>query len=297
MLYAKRRITLRKYIILFFILIITQTTLLCADNNLTMGQKFLSGLPIEIKFNWPEAFHAKIKAGNYYKKIYIVYKTELDFPERATLVIVKKSGGFSRTSIGFQPCSDNNIYSTSKIIKTEMEDELESLNIQIDQNTKSLTYHWGEDVSRELPNIKKEYPLKLGKLFPKIQIENNNRKINFGDSNNKVRVINWWATSCVPCIEEMPGLNKLVKKHKNKDIEFISIIWDNENLDRFLEQNEFLYEHFIKNSKVTEIFGVTFPRNIIIDKNNIIRYNQLGGIKEKYKELDSIIHDIYKSGI
>jgi len=287
----------RKICILLSILIIFQTTCLNAASSLTVEQKLIAGLPKELKFNWPEAFHAEINAGDFYQKIYIVYKTELDFPERATIVLVKNTGGFSMTSIGFQVCSDSSIYSTSKIIKTEIEDELESLNIQINKNKKSLTYHWGENDGLRIPKIQKENPLKLGKLFPNIQIENTNRKINLGKSENKVRVINWWATSCVPCVEEMPGLNKLVEKYKNKDIEFISIIWDEENLEKFLKNNKFLYEHFAKNPTVTDKFGGTFPRNIIIDNNNIIRHNQLGGSKETYKELDQIIEKVYKSGI
>jgi thiol-disulfide isomerase/thioredoxin len=252
-------------------------------------------MPPEIKFDLPEAFHAKIAAGEYYKNIYIVYKTELDYPEPSTLVLVKKSGGFSMTGCGFQACADPNLSTTSIIIKTEVEDELEPLSIQIDKKNKAFSYHWGEKYANELPLIKKEYPLKPGKEFPSIQIENNFRNIDLGNSMNKIRVINWWATTCVPCIEEMPGLNTLVEKYQNKDIEFISIIWDHKNLDKFLNQNEYLYEHFATNSNVTNVLGETFPRNIVVDQNNIIRYNQTGGSKAKYKELDLLIQDIYKT--
>ena len=39
-------------------------------------------------------------------------------------------------------------------------------------------------------------------------------------------VINFWATWCVPCIEEMPWLNKMVGQRKDVELIFVSV--DNE---------------------------------------------------------------------
>lgn len=41
-------------------------------------------------------------------------------------------------------------------------------------------------------------------------------------------VVNFWATWCVPCLEEMPWFNETIKNFSNKDIELILVSLDNQ---------------------------------------------------------------------
>lgn len=61
------------------------------------------------------------------------------------------------------------------------------------------------------------------------------------DFKNKVFLIDFWATWCGPCIESIPHLNLLVEKFKDKNVKFISITYESENL-----VNEFLKDHPMK---------------------------------------------------
>mgnify|MGYP001209467084 CR=1 FL=1 len=87
----------------------------------------------------------------------------------------------------------------------------------------------------------------------------------------------------------MPGLNELVEKYKNESIEFLSIVWDVDNLSDFLSKHEFNYLQGYGTKDLTAILGETFPRNIIINSDGKILYNSLGGSKDTYLELDKII--------
>ena len=42
-------------------------------------------------------------------------------------------------------------------------------------------------------------------------------------SRTQPAVINFWATWCVPCIEEMPWLNKIVGQRKDVELIFVSV--------------------------------------------------------------------------
>ncbi len=42
----------------------------------------------------------------------------------------------------------------------------------------------------------------------------------------KVVLVNFWSSSCTPCIMEMPGLNKLYKKMENKPFEILALTSD-----------------------------------------------------------------------
>lgn len=95
----------------------------------------------------------------------------------------------------------------------------------------------------------------------------------------KVVVINYWATWCGPCKEEIPQLNELVTEFKdNKDVVFLGIT--NEpppTVMAYLEQLEFNYDiHF-------DAFGVAqamqieaIPTHFIIDQNGRLQYQHIG---------------------
>ncbi|MDZ7647241.1 MAG: TlpA disulfide reductase family protein [Cytophagales bacterium] len=50
--------------------------------------------------------------------------------------------------------------------------------------------------------------------------------ISLTELKGKVVVINFWFTSCAPCITEMPTLNRLVEEFKYKDVVFIAFARD-----------------------------------------------------------------------
>lgn len=65
--------------------------------------------------------------------------------------------------------------------------------------------------------------------------------LSLADSNGKIRVLNFWATWCFPCREEMPTLDALQKQLGGDDFEVLTIATGFNNLDgieRFLEQAE-----------------------------------------------------------
>lgn len=90
----------------------------------------------------------------------------------------------------------------------------------------------------------------------------------------KIVVLKCWFIGCVPCVEEMPALNKLVSQYKNrKDIVFVSLAFDKkEELKKFLAKKAFNYavvanqkDYLIKDVEVT-----LFPTHIVINKKGLI---------------------------
>lgn len=47
-----------------------------------------------------------------------------------------------------------------------------------------------------------------------------------GQWQGKVLIINYWATWCLPCREEMPGFSRLQDKYRDKGVQFVGISID-----------------------------------------------------------------------
>jgi len=73
-----------------------------------------------------------------------------------------------------------------------------------------------EKQQESVASFNEEIPV-VDEVWLKNKIENRNGKILF---------INFWATWCVPCVEEFPDLVKIFNEHKDSDFEFLSVSVD-----------------------------------------------------------------------
>ncbi|MEO5564518.1 MAG: TlpA disulfide reductase family protein [Chitinophagaceae bacterium] len=109
-------------------------------------------------------------------------------------------------------------------------------------------------------------------------------KLNRKELEGKVIVINFWFTSCKPCILEMPFLNELVAAYKDKDVVFIAPALDKEaGITKFLQKFTFNYQVVAGQEAYANKLQVeNFPTHIIADKKGIIKQVEVGynsGIK------------------
>lgn len=90
----------------------------------------------------------------------------------------------------------------------------------------------------------------------------------------KVVVLNYWFIGCKPCVEEMPVLNQLVKKYKEKDVVFLAISHDSKSeIEKFLGNTQFDYQIIPDNtSMITDYHIMAYPDNMIIDTKSVIQY-------------------------
>lgn len=240
------------------------------------------GLPKEVPFEWNDASFIYINPGQYFKALYLVSKDNFRTTNDCSLFKIEEDG-FSFSAVSFQHNE------TTIELKNKEEDLLSPLKILVDPKERIVSYRWETNSANyNEPSILKEYELKPGKDFPVINVETT--KGNWTNKNrNKIIIINWWATSCLPCLEEIPDLNEVVKKFSEKDVEFLAIVWDTENHSKFIQKHKFDYLQGFASSNLVSLFGEIFPRHIVIDRDGKILFNKLGGSKHIAEELEKII--------
>lgn len=78
--------------------------------------------------------------------------------------------------------------------------------------------------SEESNNRQTEINSTYNNVIPVVDEEWIKNKID--NRNGKILFINFWATWCVPCVEEFPDLVKIYNEYKDSDFEFLSISVD-----------------------------------------------------------------------
>ena len=125
----------------------------------------------------------------------------------------------------------------------------------------------GIELGQSAPNI--EGTLIDGKPFSL----NNNR--------GKVILVNFWASWCEPCREEMPAIEAFLKNNKARGFEVLAITMDKpsdmEQAKQIMRNYSFLFaeKNQINYSGYGRIWRI--PSSFIIDKQGILRKNGLTG--------------------
>ena len=127
--------------------------------------------------------------------------------------------------------------------------------------------------SIERPDIKNLIIHDEKKKIEKVEFFNSKNKIvSLNDYKSNLVIVNFWATWCAPCKEEMPHLNKLKSRTDFQEIEIVPINIADEELTKtkefFEELNlnnlEIFYGSSLELAKEFKLRGI--PTTIIIDK-------------------------------
>ncbi|MFC7418863.1 TlpA disulfide reductase family protein [Iodobacter arcticus] len=115
---------------------------------------------------------------------------------------------------------------------------------------------------------------------------------------NQIILVNFWATSCTGCIQEMPELIKLQEKYKNNNYKTIAIAMDYDNpeyIANYVKEKKlpFFVQHDI-NGKIAKSFGDVglTPSTFLINKKGEIIKKYVG--VADIKEIESLIEEEIK---
>ena len=88
-------------------------------------------------------------------------------------------------------------------------------------------------LGNELPDLKNLVVHKIPKMYDNvIFLDDTDEEINIQNLDSKLIILNFWATWCEPCKEEMPSLNRLQVNKKVKNLKIYPINIGKENLNK-----------------------------------------------------------------
>jgi len=116
-------------------------------------------------------------------------------------------------------------------------------------------------------------PIKNHKKAPNVCLEElNGGKVQLAALKGKIIFLNFWATWCGPCREEMPSMEALHQHYKEKDFLFLTICIDDEGREpvrKFIERHRYRIPVLLDPAgKTLELFEISrIPATLIIDRN------------------------------
>jgi cytochrome c biogenesis protein CcmG, thiol:disulfide interchange protein DsbE len=125
-------------------------------------------------------------------------------------------------------------------------------------------------------------PPRIGSNAPDFMVQDDEHKVSLDELRGKIVVLNFWATWCPPCVEEMPSLVNLQQRLKDKGVTVVAVSVDvDENA-----YHRFLKDHGIKlltvrdpDHKSSDLYGTfKFPETYVIDRDGKMRRKFIGEV-------------------
>jgi cytochrome c biogenesis protein CcmG/thiol:disulfide interchange protein DsbE len=125
-------------------------------------------------------------------------------------------------------------------------------------------------------------PPRIGSAAPDFTVQDADRSVTLSQLRGQVVVLNFWATWCAPCVEEVPSLVDMQRRMKAKGVTVLAVSVD---------VDEKAYQQFVKNhgvnlltvrdasQKANGLYGTfKFPETYVIDRKGIMRRKFIGPI-------------------
>ena len=104
----------------------------------------------------------------------------------------------------------------------------------------------------------------------------NGQPVSLSDAEGKVVFLNFWATWCRPCLEEMPSIMRFREQLSGKDIVFyFASDEESERIEGFLENREF-EGNFVRVENPEALGIQALPTTFIYDQTGKLVYSEIG---------------------
>jgi peroxiredoxin len=123
----------------------------------------------------------------------------------------------------------------------------------------------------------------------------NGQKVDLVSFQGRVIVIEFWATWCAPCREEIPVLNQIYKAYKDKGLVVIGISLDRkppQEVKKFLDQLQVEYTNVMGDEEILEKYSQVanlgpirgIPATFVIDRKGRICQRYMGLTEKRILE-------------
>ena len=132
---------------------------------------------------------------------------------------------------------------------------------------------------------------KIGRLAPDFTLfDLNGNQIRLSDIRGRTVFINFWTTWCPPCRAEMPEMEAIYQKYKDKGVVVIGvdILEAEDEVRQYVQQGGYSWTFILDTTgEVAKTYELTaIPTSFFIDKEGIIRAVNIGTMTKRAMEVE-----------
>ena len=155
-----------------------------------------------------------------------------------------------------------------------------AMGIDVEQDT-------GEDIARYLSNINREFPVfTSGDSLPNFHFHDaQGQQTSLNELRGKTVIFHFWATWCIPCMDELDNLATRLKQLDNQKYEiiFVSLDFDQQAhtdcIANLPKQFRYICDGKSGRGSVTSTFSVSdIPRNVIVSPDGTFASSDLSDL-------------------
>lgn len=155
--------------------------------------------------------------------------------------------------------------------------------------------------SSDATAIANEEAPRIGYLAPNFRLTNlHGEEVSMASLEGKVVLVNFWATWCGPCRDEMPSMEALYHDFKGKGLEILAISSDMDGapaVQPFVKKLGLSYPILLDTDfRVDDKYLIqSVPTTILVDKNGVITHRVVGGRNWSNPESRDLIVKLLKT--
>ena len=122
------------------------------------------------------------------------------------------------------------------------------------------------------------HPSQIGSIAPDFTVADGTSSVHLASLRGRVVVLNFWATWCPPCVEELPSLLALQQRMPQVDVVAISIDEDDSIYHKFLIDHNVTLRTVRDTAQSSNALYGTYklPETYVIDRKGILRRKFIG---------------------
>jgi len=136
----------------------------------------------------------------------------------------------------------------------------------------------------ESPDASARAKVSMGETAPDFTLKTmQGKEVTLSELRGKVVLVNFWATWCPPCRQEMPSMEKLYQHLKGRDFEMLAINVEENGpatVEKFLEEKSHGFPIlFDTDAQAQRRYDVSkYPETFVVDRNGVVVEHVVGAI-------------------
>jgi thiol-disulfide isomerase/thioredoxin len=150
-----------------------------------------------------------------------------------------------------------------------------------------------------MPTYRQGEPSIAGRVAPDFAMEIDGKAMRLADLRGKVVVLNFWASWCPPCVEEMPSLIELHKRIENRGGLVLGVNLDDDEAayERFVIEHKVVFPNHRDTSKsIPPAYGTAmYPETYILSRDGRIARKVVGPQEWTSPEMLSVLDTLLRA--